>query len=85
MHTDLWLRYKVAATISHKVLEEVTKWLADGEKIVELCQKGDKLLDDELSKGKSFNSTAYLAPWCFTRRCGLAAPGAGYAVDFIVA
>ena len=49
---DCWSRYKIAATISHKVLEEVTKWLVDGEKIVELCQKGDKLLEDELSKGK---------------------------------
>jgi hypothetical protein len=48
---DLRLRYKTAATISHKVLEEVTKWLADGEKIVDLCIKGDELLDEELSKG----------------------------------
>jgi hypothetical protein len=44
-------RYKIAATISHKVLEEVTKWLGDGEKIVDLCIKGDKLLEEELSKG----------------------------------
>jgi hypothetical protein len=46
-------RYKNAATISQKVLEEVSKWLVDGEKIIDLCTKGDKLLDDELGKGAS--------------------------------
>ncbi|EXJ75814.1 methionyl aminopeptidase [Cladophialophora psammophila CBS 110553] len=50
--------YKTAATISHKVLEEVSKWLVEGAKIVDLCIKGDELLEAELSKvykGKSIN------------------------------
>lgn len=43
-------RYKTAAGIAHKVLESVSGWLADGAKIVELCERGDKLLDEEIGK-----------------------------------
>ena len=43
-------RYKTAAGIAHKVLESVSGWLADGALIVELCERGDKLLDEEIAK-----------------------------------
>ncbi|PLN81227.1 curved DNA-binding protein [Aspergillus taichungensis] len=47
---DTLTKYKTAATISHKVLEAVGSWCVEGAKILELCQKGDKLLDEELAK-----------------------------------
>ncbi|MCJ1447587.1 MAG: Curved DNA-binding protein (42 kDa protein) [Stictis urceolatum] len=47
---DTLTKYKTAAGISHKVLEVVTGLCAAGEKIVTICQRGDKLLDDEISK-----------------------------------
>jgi methionine aminopeptidase len=33
-----------------KVLEEVTKLCAAGEKIVTICERGDKLLEEEIAK-----------------------------------
>ncbi|KAJ5159618.1 uncharacterized protein N7482_006622 [Penicillium canariense] len=47
---DTLTKYKTAAQISHKVLEAVTALCVEGEKIVEICQKGDKLLDEEIAK-----------------------------------
>jgi methionyl aminopeptidase len=47
---DTLTKYKTAAQISHKVLEAVTKLCAAGEKIVEICEKGDKLLEEETAK-----------------------------------
>ncbi|KAK2745394.1 Curved DNA-binding protein (42 kDa protein) [Myotisia sp. PD_48] len=47
---DTLTKYKTAAQISHKVLEAVTGWCVEGAKILELCEKGDKLLDEEISK-----------------------------------
>lgn len=47
---DTLTKYKTAAQISHKVLETVTGWLADGEKIIDICQRGDKLLEEEVGK-----------------------------------
>ncbi|EED12860.1 curved DNA-binding protein (42 kDa protein) [Talaromyces stipitatus ATCC 10500] len=47
---DTLTKYKTAAQISHKVLEAVTGWCIEGSKIVELCQKGDQLLDEEIAK-----------------------------------
>ncbi|KPI45594.1 Curved DNA-binding protein [Cyphellophora attinorum] len=47
---DTLTKYKTAAGIAHKVLESVSGWLTDGAKIVELCEKGDKLLDEEIAK-----------------------------------
>jgi len=47
---DTLTKYKTAAQISHKVLETVTGWLADGEKIIDVCQRGDALLDEEVGK-----------------------------------
>ncbi|TAQ83815.1 hypothetical protein B7494_g7865 [Chlorociboria aeruginascens] len=47
---DTLTKYKSAATISQKVLEEVTKLCTAGEKIVTVCERGDKLLEDEISK-----------------------------------
>jgi len=47
---DTLTKYKTAAQISQKVLEAVTGWCIEGAKIVEVCEKGDKLLDEEVAK-----------------------------------
>ncbi|KAI9809547.1 MAG: Curved DNA-binding protein (42 kDa protein) [Pycnora praestabilis] len=47
---DTLTKYKTAAQISHKVLETVTGWCVEGEKILSLCERGDKLLEDEIAK-----------------------------------
>ncbi|KAJ9254549.1 hypothetical protein DTO212C5_9230 [Paecilomyces variotii] len=47
---DTLTKYKTAAQISHKVLEAVSGWCLEGAKIVELCQKGDQLLEEEIAK-----------------------------------
>ncbi|KAJ5611848.1 hypothetical protein N7528_008953 [Penicillium herquei] len=47
---DTLTKYKTAAGISHKVLEAVTALCVEGEKIVEICEKGDQLLDEEIAK-----------------------------------
>ncbi|RKF54401.1 putative phd-finger domain-containing protein [Golovinomyces cichoracearum] len=43
-------KYKNAAQISQKVLEAVSALCVAGEKIVTICEKGDQLLNEELSK-----------------------------------
>ncbi|KAH7348359.1 putative curved DNA-binding protein [Rhexocercosporidium sp. MPI-PUGE-AT-0058] len=47
---DTLTKYKSAATISQKVLEAVTALCVAGEKIVNICEQGDKLLDEEIAK-----------------------------------
>ncbi|KAL8707865.1 MAG: hypothetical protein Q9220_007149 [cf. Caloplaca sp. 1 TL-2023] len=47
---DTLTKYKTAAQISHKVLEAVSGWCVEGAKVLALCQRGDKLLDEEISK-----------------------------------
>ncbi|KAM5444199.1 putative methionyl aminopeptidase [Microsporum ferrugineum] len=47
---DTLTKYKTAAQISHKVLEAVSGWCVEGAKIIELCEKGDKMLDEEVAK-----------------------------------
>ncbi len=47
---DTLTKYKTAGQISEKVLEAVSKLCVPGAKIVEICQKGDKLLDEEIAK-----------------------------------
>ncbi|KAK3110095.1 hypothetical protein LTR53_015968 [Teratosphaeriaceae sp. CCFEE 6253] len=47
---DTLTKYKTAAQISQKALEEVKKLCTEGAKILEICQKGDKLLTDEVAK-----------------------------------
>ncbi|KAL8972560.1 MAG: hypothetical protein Q9183_000486 [Haloplaca sp. 2 TL-2023] len=47
---DTLTKYKTAAQISHKVLETVSGWCVEGAKILSLCQKGDKLLEEEIAK-----------------------------------
>lgn len=47
---DTLTKYKTAAQISHKVLEAVTKLCLADEKIVTICEKGDKLLEEEIAK-----------------------------------
>jgi methionine aminopeptidase len=47
---DTLTKYKSAAVISQKVLEAVTGLCVAGEKIVAICEKGDKLLEEEIAK-----------------------------------
>ena len=47
---DTLTKYKTAAQISQKVLEAVTKLCVADEKIVTICEKGDKLLEEEIGK-----------------------------------
>ncbi|CAM1505553.1 Fc.00g111900.m01.CDS01 [Cosmosporella sp. VM-42] len=55
---DTLTKYKTAAQISEKVLAEVSKLVVPGAKIVDLCQQGDKLIEEEVAKvyrGKKIN------------------------------
>ncbi|KAF2807849.1 Creatinase/aminopeptidase [Mytilinidion resinicola] len=47
---DTLTKYKVAAGISQTVLKAVTGWCVEGANIVEVCEKGDKLLEEEVAK-----------------------------------
>lgn len=47
---DTLTKYKSAAVIAQKVLESVTALCAAGEKIVTICERGDKLLEEEIAK-----------------------------------
>jgi hypothetical protein len=47
---DTLTKYKTAAQISEKVLAEVSKLCLAGEKIIDICQKGDKLIEEEVAK-----------------------------------
>ncbi|KAF8419564.1 peptidase M24, structural domain-containing protein [Tirmania nivea] len=47
---DTVTKYKDAAAISQKVLLEIEKAAVDGANLVSLCEKGDKLLEDETAK-----------------------------------
>ncbi|KAI0128874.1 peptidase M24, structural domain-containing protein [Xylariales sp. AK1849] len=47
---DTLTKYKTAGTISEKVLAAVSKLCVAGEKIVTICEKGDKLIEEEVSK-----------------------------------
>jgi len=63
---DTLTKYKDAGAISHKVLEAVTKLCVPGAKIVEVCEKGDKLLEEEIAKvyrGKKI-SKGMSSLWC---------------------
>ncbi|KAJ8111221.1 hypothetical protein ONZ43_g5673 [Nemania bipapillata] len=47
---DVLTKYKTAAAIGEKILAAVSKLCVEGEKIVTICQKGDKLIEEEVSK-----------------------------------
>ncbi|KAK1756064.1 curved DNA-binding protein [Echria macrotheca] len=47
---DTLTKYKTAAQISEKVLAEVSKLCVAGEKIISICEKGDKLIEEEIAK-----------------------------------
>jgi len=47
---DTLTKYKTAAQISQKVLETVSGWCVEGAKILDICQRGDKLLAEEVTK-----------------------------------
>ncbi|KAL6869500.1 hypothetical protein ACO1O0_000826 [Amphichorda felina] len=55
---DTLTKYKTAAQISEKVLDAVSKLCVPGAKIAEVCQQGDKLMEEEIAKvyrGKKVN------------------------------
>jgi len=59
---DTITKYKTAAQISEKVLAEVSKLCVAGSKIVDICEKGDKLIEEELAKvyrGKKITKGAW--------------------------
>ncbi|KAJ4375059.1 hypothetical protein N0V83_002139 [Neocucurbitaria cava] len=47
---DTITKYKVAGEISQKVLKEVAGWIKADASIVELCERGDQLLAEEVGK-----------------------------------
>ncbi|KAI1824791.1 peptidase M24, structural domain-containing protein [Xylaria intraflava] len=47
---DVLTKYKTAAAIGEKVLAAVSGLCVAGEKIVTICQKGDKLIEEEVAK-----------------------------------
>ncbi len=47
---DTITKYKTAAQISEKVLAEISKLCVAGAKVTELCDKGDKLIEEEIGK-----------------------------------
>ncbi|KIN07149.1 hypothetical protein OIDMADRAFT_22049 [Oidiodendron maius Zn] len=47
---DTLTKYRSAAAISEKVLAAVSALCVAGEKIVTICEKGDKLLEEEIAK-----------------------------------
>ncbi|KAI9886501.1 MAG: hypothetical protein M1823_001681 [Watsoniomyces obsoletus] len=47
---DTLTKYKTAAQIAQKVLQTVTTWTVEGAKILDLCERGDKLLEEETAK-----------------------------------
>lgn len=55
---DTLTKYKSAAQISEKVLAGVSALCVAGAKIVDICEQGDKLIEEELAKvyrGKKVN------------------------------
>ncbi|KAF3915372.1 hypothetical protein AA313_de0206653 [Arthrobotrys entomopaga] len=47
---DTLTKYKTAAEISNKVLNAVVELVKEGSTVLSLCEEGDKLLEDEISK-----------------------------------
>ncbi|KAF4581854.1 Peptidase M24, structural domain protein [Ophiocordyceps camponoti-floridani] len=47
---DTLTKYKTAGQIAEKVLAAVADLCVPGEKIVDICQKGDKLIEEEIAK-----------------------------------
>jgi len=47
---DTLTKYKTAAQISQKVLQDVLGLCIEGETIISVCEKGDKILEEETSK-----------------------------------
>jgi hypothetical protein len=67
---DTLTKYKTAGTISEKVLAEVSKLIVPGEKIVTICEKGDKILEEEVSKvyaKTKFKGQSFFRTWQLQR------------------
>lgn len=47
---DTLTKYKTAGQIAEKVLAAVAALCKPGAKIVDICEQGDKLLEEEVSK-----------------------------------
>lgn len=59
---DTLTKYKTAAEISEKILAQVKELCVAGEKIVTICEKGDKLIEEATAKvyrGKKITKGAY--------------------------
>ncbi|KAJ9152157.1 Curved DNA-binding protein [Pleurostoma richardsiae] len=69
---DTLTKYKTAAQISEKVLAAVSELCVAGEKIVVICEKGDKLIEEEVGKvyrgkkiAKGFSHPTTISPSSF--------------------
>ncbi|KLU83522.1 curved DNA-binding protein [Magnaporthiopsis poae ATCC 64411] len=47
---DTLTKYKTAAQISEKVLKDVSALCVPGAKVVDICEKGDQLIEEEIAK-----------------------------------
>lgn len=47
---DTLTKYKTAAEISERVLAAVSKLCVPGAKILDICKKGDELIEEEIGK-----------------------------------
>ncbi|KAL8367317.1 hypothetical protein RB595_009175 [Gaeumannomyces hyphopodioides] len=47
---DTLTKYKTAAQISEKVLKDVSALCVAGAKVVDICEKGDQLIEEEIAK-----------------------------------
>lgn len=52
---DTLTKYKDASRISENVLAAVSKLCVAGAKIVDICEKGDKLIQEEVDKAYRSN------------------------------
>lgn len=69
---DTLTKYKTAAQISEKVLAEVSRLCVPSSKIVDICEKGDKLIEEEVAKvyrgkkiAKGFSHPTTVSPAAF--------------------
>lgn len=64
---DNLTKWKTAASISEKVLAAVSQLCVAGEKIITICQKGDKLIEEEVAKvyrTTKYKGTLLVQCWC---------------------
>ncbi len=70
---DTLTKYKDASRIAESVLAAVTKLCVAGTKVVDICEKGDKLIEEEIEKvyrGKKITKGWSPAGSFVSPRCG---------------